>query len=151
MLGTGLAPGAAAPAVTVDYSYGFSADMGGGPYSRDQRRFPPALAGGERDTVTFPIDAGTDLIPLPGVHAGNAINSLKDAVDEWKPDLHPLTIIQIEDSAPTRRPRPDSRSRRRRLRAAAAWSCRRPIASARSSWATSRWKTPNCSASPSTA
>lgn len=99
MLGTGLVPGAPPATITVDYSHGFSADMGGGPYTRDQRRFAPPLATGERDTVTFPIGTDTDLIPVPGVHNGNPINTLSDAVAEWKPNLHPLTVVQIQNSA----------------------------------------------------
>lgn len=82
--------------VTVEYHYGFSGDVGGGPYDR---RRPPADGGrqpapGDPDTVADPTALGTlILVPSPGV------NSIQDAVNLWRTTSgRPRTVIQIQDS-----------------------------------------------------
>jgi len=89
------APGEApADGVTVSYNYGFSADMGSGPYDR-QRPAPqpdrPTPIG--PDTVADP-EALDVLIGVPST----GIATIADALTEWDPATHPRAVIQIEDS-----------------------------------------------------
>jgi hypothetical protein len=80
--------------VIVAYNYGFSADMGGGPYDRRRLR---AEAGQfdttGPDTVNDPstLDA-LILVPSPG------INTLTQALAAWNPVANPRTVIQINDN-----------------------------------------------------
>ncbi len=83
--------------VTVEYHYGFSGDVGGGPYDRRRRT---VASGGDQhqphdpDTVADPTALGTlILVPSPGA------TSIQDAVDLWRATSgRPPTVIQIQDS-----------------------------------------------------
>lgn len=82
----------AAPPI-VSYNYGFSADMGGGPY--DRQRKPPRL--GEKpptreDTVRDPavLDA---LFQVPADAA-----TIAGAIALWNPAVQPRAVVQITDS-----------------------------------------------------
>jgi hypothetical protein len=65
----------------VSCAYGFSADMGGGPYSR-------------RDVLADPEQANLVLT----VGANETITSLGNALDQWRAEDRPNTIIQIADN-----------------------------------------------------
>jgi hypothetical protein len=84
---------AAATKVEVTYNYGFSADIGGGPYDRRDR---PVRLGqpepGRPDTVGFP-DALHKLIQVPADQPTIAL-----AVAAWNPLTDPLAVIEIQDS-----------------------------------------------------
>lgn len=80
--------------VIVAYNYGFSADMGGGPYDRrrlhaDAEQF---RATGP-DTVANP-SALDDLILVPST----GINTITQALAAWNPAVNPRTVIQIDDN-----------------------------------------------------
>jgi tail protein P2 I len=80
--------------VQVSYNYGFSADIGGGPYDRRRAPAQPGQdAPGEPDTVAAPaaLDA---LIRVPST----GINTLADALAAWDPATAPRTVIQIDDN-----------------------------------------------------
>jgi hypothetical protein len=75
-------PAGESPAeVLVDYSYGFSADLGGGPYDRRQSLTMPRL----------------DLLWLP-VAKHTARDTIQKALAEWQAEGEPPCVIQIEDS-----------------------------------------------------
>lgn len=65
----------------VSFAYGFSADIGGGPYSR-------------RDVLADPEQANLILT----VGANEAMTSLGNALDQWRAEDRPNTIIQITDN-----------------------------------------------------
>lgn len=80
--------------VEVFYNYGFSADIGGGPYDR---RTKPLLAEHSRparpDTVADPEALGTSFrVPSAG------ISTISGALQEWENAGRPRAVIQIEDS-----------------------------------------------------
>ena len=66
-------------AVELDYAYGFSADVGGGPYDRS-RSIDRAFA----ERVTWQAAVGKAVAPV----AGQVFDSLRDAVNAWnsRPD-----------------------------------------------------------------
>jgi hypothetical protein len=75
----------------VSYSYGFSADLGGGPYNR----FDSVRREFDRK-VTWPVAVSRDLIPV----SGQVFPSLAGAIDAW--NLQPpgeFGVIVILDSA----------------------------------------------------
>lgn len=75
--------------VWVAYSYGFSADIGGGPY--DRRRLPDGRTS-VRGTVARPSSRDR-LIRVPGDEA-----TIAAAIASWDPIAHPSAVIQVEDS-----------------------------------------------------
>jgi hypothetical protein len=80
--------------VQVSYNYGFSADIGGGPYDRRRAPAQPGEdAPSEPDTVAAPaaLDA---LIRVPST----GIDTLADALAAWDPATAPRTVIQVEDN-----------------------------------------------------
>ncbi len=80
--------------VTVSYTYGFSGDMGGGPYDRtstDLVAGDPGLA--VPASVADPTSAGF-LIRVPST----GIDTLGQAVASWNPTAHAHAVIQIEDN-----------------------------------------------------
>jgi hypothetical protein len=79
--------------VEVTYNYGFSADIGGGPYDRRDR--PDRLgqsAGPRPDTVRFP-QALHKLIRVPADQPTIAL-----AIAAWNPLADSQAVIEIEDS-----------------------------------------------------
>ena len=86
---------AAGTTVQVAYNYGFSADLGGGPYDRRERPRPLGQAGRERpDTIGFPDGMGKfKLIRVPG-----DAPTISGAVAGWNAAADPHVVIQIEDS-----------------------------------------------------
>ncbi|HYP26686.1 MAG TPA: hypothetical protein VE262_08215 [Blastocatellia bacterium] len=68
--------------VSVDYNYGFSADIGGGPYDR---RDVLAETGPETALIT--------------VGQGTAIGTLEGALQEWENQGKPKSVIRIDDDA----------------------------------------------------
>ena len=70
-------------------TYGFSADLGGGPY--DRRR--AGEADGRPDTIAEP-DALDVLFEVPSAE----FPTLQDALDAWSPATQPRAVIQITDS-----------------------------------------------------
>jgi hypothetical protein len=68
-------PPAAGTAVLADYVYGFSGDLGGGPYNRSDS---VSAARGDR-TITWRV--GVSKTPLPG--PDQIFSTLTDAVDAW--------------------------------------------------------------------
>jgi hypothetical protein len=84
-----------ADGVTVSYTYGFSGDMGGGPYDRTSLATVagdpgPAIPG----TVANPVALGL-LIP---VSATAAATTISQAILAWNPAVNPQAVIQIEDN-----------------------------------------------------
>ncbi|HEX6288351.1 MAG TPA: hypothetical protein VFZ66_04130 [Herpetosiphonaceae bacterium] len=85
----GVAPGG----VRVSYAYGFSGNVGGGPY---ERRRPPQQPGDSQpfrvDPIADPSAFGSLIrVPSPG------INTIGAALAIWNPAT-PRTVIQIDDS-----------------------------------------------------
>jgi hypothetical protein len=74
----------------VDYNYGFSAEIGGGPYNRRQS---PRVSD-RSDTVANPEAFGRKLISVPSA----GIGTIAAALQEWKEDDRPAAVIQIEDN-----------------------------------------------------
>lgn len=67
--------------VIVDYAYGFSADIGGGPYDR-------------RSAATQSAPDLSEII----LKQGTAISTLQAALQEWEDQGKPRAIIRIEDN-----------------------------------------------------
>ncbi len=84
--------------IQVSYNYGFSGDLGGGPYDRRYARLPGIpLPSPYQDTVANPRGLGKYLQVGGGIVGGFA--SLELALDHWKNSLHrPNTVIEINDS-----------------------------------------------------
>jgi hypothetical protein len=100
--GSGRVP---APGTTprVSYAYGFSADIGGGPYERERRRFTSRRATDngratedDPDTVDAPraLDA---YIEVRGDGAGDE-TTIEDAIATWAAGSARRTVIEIGDS-----------------------------------------------------
>lgn len=84
-----LAEGQTPPEVLVSYSYGFSADLGGGPYDRREsvEAVTPKIA-------AWKVSVTKEEDPGPRTFA-----TLTEAVDEWNKQLQPTDgIIAIRDS-----------------------------------------------------
>jgi hypothetical protein len=79
--------------VAVSFNYGFSGDIGGGPYDRRQRQNAPANGQGVADTVANPGSLDV-LIRVPSA----GIETVADALARWDPAAAPRAVIQIEDS-----------------------------------------------------
>ena len=86
--------------VTVDYAYGFPADLGGGPYARERRRIPV-------DGVAFAAD-DPDLVEAPEqadqvfeVREGTAVPDLATALGSggWRGSVRSLSLVRVADSA----------------------------------------------------
>ncbi len=80
--------------ITASYTYGFSGDMGGGPYDRTSRQLiagdpGPAIPA----SVANPTSIGI-LIRVPSV----GINTIGQALTSWNPTANPHAVIQIEDN-----------------------------------------------------
>lgn len=80
-------PGEAPDAVTVTYHYGFSGDLGGGPYDR-------------RGTIVKPDD--TDWVVLvskiePPAPHGEWRDSIRAALDDWNPAERPRAVVTLLD------------------------------------------------------
>jgi hypothetical protein len=78
--------------LTATLTYGFSADLGGGPYDR-RRRKAEGEADGRPDTIAEP-DALDVLFEVPSAE----FPTIQDAVDAWSPAMHPRAVIQLTDS-----------------------------------------------------
>jgi hypothetical protein len=89
-----LPAGAVPSMVQVTYNYGFSADIGGGPYDRRQQRSQGAQdASAGPDTVATPTALGTLItVPSPG------IDTLAEALVAWVAAASPPAVIQIGDN-----------------------------------------------------
>jgi hypothetical protein len=73
----------------VSYNYGFSADIGGGPYRRRRPQSEPGVP----DTLANPDVFGVSYrVPSTG------IESIKDALDEWNEAGRPRAVIHVDDS-----------------------------------------------------
>jgi len=79
-------------AVEVSYNYGFSADIGGGPYSR-LRPPPDQPETITPDTVADPEALGV-LIRVPSSNVG----TITEALEAWENAARPRAVIQIEDN-----------------------------------------------------
>lgn len=84
-----------ADGVTVSYTYGFSGEMGGGPYDRTSIATVsgdpgPAIPG----TVANPNALG---LRIP-VSATAAANTISQAILAWNPAVNPQAVIEIEDN-----------------------------------------------------
>jgi hypothetical protein len=77
--------------LTATFTYGFSANLGGGPYDRRRPRSTAAPAAGP-DTVAEP-DALDLLLEVP-----SDFPTIQDALDHWSPATHPRAVIQLTDS-----------------------------------------------------
>ena len=71
-----------AASLTVSYNYGFSADLGGGPYDRRARLAETALP-----VIEFPVKTGTSQ------------DTLAKALLAWQNGGYPPAVIRIHDSA----------------------------------------------------
>ena len=80
--------------VTVSYAYGFSGDLGGGPYDR---RFVPKPDDPSPTAYENTVAAPGDLGDLYRVSATD-FNTIEDAVIQWAQDGKPNAVIQIDDS-----------------------------------------------------
>jgi hypothetical protein len=79
--------------VQVGYNYGFSADIGGGPYDRREQPHRLGQSPAERpDTVAFP-GALQKLIRVPTDQA-----TISAAIAGWNSVTDPQAVIEIEDS-----------------------------------------------------
>lgn len=79
--------------VQVGYNYGFSADVGGGPYDRREQPHRLGQSPAERpDTVASP-DAFHKLIRVPTDQA-----TISAAIAAWNSVTDPQAVIEIEDS-----------------------------------------------------
>lgn len=92
------APDADVGDVTVEYHYGFSGDVGGGPY--DRRRRPEdhgRYEGWGPDTVAFPDALGANRITVAAATADH--QTIDAAITEWQNGVAPLppVVIEIED------------------------------------------------------
>ncbi len=88
------APGESPAGFLVKFAYGFSGEMGGGPYDR---RPPATPANGAElaypDTITHPNFFGTVIrVPSPG------ITTISQAIASWIPGPNPQAVIQIVDN-----------------------------------------------------
>jgi len=81
--------------LTVSYNYGFSANMGSGPYDRRRQGLQPdQLAPIGPDTVADP-EALDVLFSVPS----NGLDTIADALNRWGQEAHPTkAVIQIEDN-----------------------------------------------------
>jgi|GEM_PF-108787 len=80
--------------ITVSYAYGFSGDLGGGPYDRRCTPRPGDLAPTPyHNTVAVPDGLGR----LYRVSA-SAFGTIQAALDQWALDGRPAAVIQIDDS-----------------------------------------------------
>lgn len=80
--------------ITASYAYGFSGDMGGGPYDRR----PVQLVAGDpgpavEGSVADPHSIGI-LIRVPST----GIDTIGQALTSWNPAANPRAVIQIEDN-----------------------------------------------------
>jgi hypothetical protein len=80
--------------VTLSYTYGFSAPMGGGPYDRTLGDLVAGDPGPEiPTTVADPALMGILIrVPSPGV------TTLTQAIAQWNPTMTPQAVIQIENN-----------------------------------------------------
>jgi hypothetical protein len=78
--------------VEVAYAYGFSADLGGGPYERARSRVLRTTGGARPDTVAEP-DALDVLLRVPTDHA-----TIGAAIAAWDRVASPRAVVQVEDS-----------------------------------------------------
>jgi hypothetical protein len=80
--------------LTVSYAYGFSGNLGSGPYDR---RSVQTVAGepgpAVPDTLANPDSLGL-LIRVPSA----GIDTITQAIAAWNPATHPRAVIQIEDN-----------------------------------------------------
>jgi hypothetical protein len=81
--------------VIVDYNYGFSDDIGGGPYDRKRKRRAPS------DSRPLPPDTIADPDALNARLNVTAVGPtpITGALTAWNPAVQPRVVIQINDSA----------------------------------------------------
>jgi hypothetical protein len=83
-----------ATGVEVSYNYGFSADIGGGPYSRLRPPSPPDQPRPtSHDTVADPEALGTSIRVSP-----SGLGTISEALQAWENAARPRAVIQIEDN-----------------------------------------------------
>lgn len=108
LLDTAAPPAPDAP-VLVSYAYGFSSDLGGGPYDRRATALRPSSATADGlDTVADPyahgilIEVGTDdstaALPLPARAPTQRVATLAEALTAWEKLPRKPAIIQIADN-----------------------------------------------------
>lgn len=93
--------GAAVGEVRADYTYGFSGDLGGGPYDRRWIRQPGEdLPTAYQNTVAEPDGLGSRLrVAASTVEPPADFTTISDALDEWQNVLNkPHTVIEICDN-----------------------------------------------------
>lgn len=78
--------------VEVSYNYGFSADIGGGPYDR-LRPLPEPDQPTRPDTVADPEVLGASVRVSSG-----GVGTITGALQAWENAARPRTVIQIEDN-----------------------------------------------------
>ena len=84
--------GEAPDAVEVSYNYGFSADIGGGPYDRT-RPLPVPDEPTRSDTVADPEVLGASVRVSSG-----GVDTITGALQAWENAGRPRAVIQIEDN-----------------------------------------------------
>ncbi len=93
--------GATVGEVRADLTYGFSGDLGGGPYDRRWIRQPGEdLPTAYQNTVAEPKELGSYLrVAASTVDPPADFTTISDAIDEWKNVLHkPHTVIEVCDN-----------------------------------------------------
>jgi hypothetical protein len=88
------APDAAPETVEVEYHYGFSGDIGGGPYDRRRTPGEDRFRGWGPDTVADPRALGPDPITVAAAAADHT--TIGDAIAEWQGGVAPLPPVVIE-------------------------------------------------------
>lgn len=84
-----------ADGVTVSYTYGFSGDMGSGPYDRTSVATVPGDPGPVIPATIANPNALRLLIP---VSATAGATTITQAIAAWNPAVNPQAVIQIEDN-----------------------------------------------------
>lgn len=84
-----LPAGPAHDPVRVSYAYGFSGDVGGGPYNRSA-----SVAAALRGPITWQVGVSQRATPVPGL----IFPTLAQAVQAWNADPQPVGVIAILDS-----------------------------------------------------
>lgn len=95
-------PSSAAPGATLEifvyYCYGFSSDIGGGPYDRRYHSVSEDTDVGQpSDSVAYP-DAYDDFIQVSKTAALAPHQTINSALGAWVPATNEKTVIQVEDS-----------------------------------------------------
>jgi len=81
--------------ITVSYAYGFSGNMGGGPYDR---RSVATVSGDPGPAIPDTVEDPNALGLLIRVSATAAATTITAAIAAWNPAVNPQAVIQIEDN-----------------------------------------------------